>query len=300
MRTTLRKTLLALMVGVGMMGAVSVQAQTQKEWVFMGLPSHTIDLNEGTFSAEVSKNIDQTCANWAELTSRVNTFGYQYKAVAGKHVADADRKKGNHVGRLLCYGLWWNETKAYWHDSGGLSSAGSLICQEGQTFRYDMAQRTLGCYEWRDKCPEGTVNEGGVCVFEFPANDPLCDGKGGDSHGGVACEGDVVKPCVWVIPSFITDSVARKKTHACIKQHEQYHIDIGKEVGSYCVNGRLSTPYPNNYYGEWKAYEDTVTCVENAKAECKTQACLDQLETVRESLAKSATRNRNDYNSWGK
>ena len=168
MKHIIRKALLALMVGIGMMGAVSVQAQTQeKVWVRIG-----------------------------EYYSQPNVKYYGDQAICNFWVQ-------HEKGRTKPYDqdiYWTGEVINYFYATmpyKGCVVVNSVysrlsfkpLCDQG-IYSHD---RPDGCYEQKDKCPEGMVKgEGNVCELsckngEVAQPDGSCGCPEGKEKDGEEC-----------------------------------------------------------------------------------------------------------------
>jgi len=161
MRRKLKQMMLALMVGVGMMGAVSIQAQTQTGKVWVRVSDYVDGRgNIGTF--------DQFCQRYADWRA-TSAWPVTY---LGSYEITVSRPEGVNIGgSLKCSAINTLDNKDYVN--------AYFDCTKGGFFYLNHPD---GCYEQRDTCPEGTkADSEGICV-------PECwEGSVKDANGNCTC-----------------------------------------------------------------------------------------------------------------
>lgn len=291
MKRNLKKMLLALMVGVGIMGAVSVQAQTEKVKVYVG--PYTSEAN-GPITGIFTGSVDEICEQYLAADNEYRTSpGYPYYA----------RYPGG--GRINSWipGMWghWNGgIKVGWlncpfeaisivDESVKYTSAmgTGVKCEAGMMYEYAWE----GCYEERDNCEPGTINVEGFCVD--PCEEARKKGIGQGADGAVLCDGT---PCFWHQNIQGWNDMSEQHQgiiRSCILRHEQVHIDRDKQ-GCYlaeCVDGLMEPKkgeFQQRYwmYSERDAYLDTKICYEGALSGNACKGDQDCIDDIKERLRK--------------
>ena len=266
MRKRLKQVMLALMVGVGMMGAVGVQAQ-EKVWVDKGW---SIDSTTG-----VSGTVDEICE--AGIPARLQLYNEKYNGISYLSSEFSDGK-----AQISC-GTEGDKINIF-IDGNGMRFWPVVVSCDGGWSVKQLTSDGAKCYEQSNKCPEGTVKgEGNVCV------DPCEEArrKGGDQgdDAGVLCDGTI---CFW--PQNISGWDDMTEQHQdiirdCTKRHEQVHRDQDREgcYRSECKDGdgrRGAIDFIHGWYRERDAHQDTETCYRDALFDdaCEgNQACMDDI-----------------------
>lgn len=143
MKGNMKKLVLTLVAGVGVIGAVAAHAdgliyKEPARLYFAG--------NHALFDKQLQdSNIDSVCQEWMNFGMKYENWPSPgYKTVPGKHWVE--KNKDGKTWRLACYMLDRMSSDGSWRDPGAATSAGTLSCRDGQTFLYDMNAQTIGCY----------------------------------------------------------------------------------------------------------------------------------------------------------
>ena len=158
MKQYFKRMMLALMVSIGVMGAMGVQAQAQeKAWV-------RVD-DYCVFSINYSRcgSLDEICRDYVSF----------YSSGSVQFNGHSELKPG-----------YWPAARCFFNQyGGGVPPEASINFNPGCKVGRWSTERPDGCYEQRDNCPEGTVNEGGVCVPEKQCQGDLVK----DENGNCTC-----------------------------------------------------------------------------------------------------------------
>lgn len=164
MKQNLKKMLLALMVGIGMMGAVSVQAQTQEKVYVKVSDFYNLYISD----EGVTGTVDQLCE------AHVNAYDASYKYTGlWSWMGDRDIRCGVSTPT----------------PSSTVGLQMRVHCLKGGS----IDQELVGCYEQRDNCPDGTVKgKGDVCESnckegEVVQSDGSCGCPEGKEKDGEDC-----------------------------------------------------------------------------------------------------------------
>ena len=306
MTDTLRKALLALLVGVGMMGAVGIAQAQEKVW------ERVSDIY-GHWSDSPKGSIDEMCLFSIEVTRRANGYRYEVFYTGTYEI------RQNTSPPIRCFVT----TKPPWISGVSVSPT----CKEGGVWS---RERPDGCYKLVDNCPKGTVNEGGVCVEEcpegqtwdgeeclpkctegqsrqadktcacidgelingkcIPVNDEQCDQKDytATEAGGVSCNGDNYSICVWK-DRLAAQGYNSDEVYACAIAHEKAHIEHAARVMNQekytCNRNRLSVtgehsrevPLELAITEAWARSVERI-CLQEKRENCQSDNCRNEIE----------------------
>ena len=302
MRRKLKQVILALMVSVGMMGAIGLNgawaAESEKDWRYAG-PFEIVDTiaNTRTPAGNDAGQIicDKAMVYYNELVGKaIQRKNAHFEGLLQDGLNNGARANCSYDTRLNIRGEW-----GAWESQTVNIPIYTLRCTEGG-FLY--TGHLDGCYYVLDKCPQGTVrnpdhiwtcvpgcDEGkvkdpqtGKCVD--PCEEARKKGMDEGDDAGRLCDGTI---CFWSqnIPGW--DDM--KKQHQdvirdCTKRHEQIHLNQDRE-GCYLSeckeNGRKgAVDFIHGWYRERDAHQDTETCYRDALFDdaCKgDQACMDDV-----------------------
>jgi len=293
MKQNLKKMLLALMMGIGIVGAVSVQSQ-EKEWVRSGdYSAHYIPIGPllTIVPLGTAATLDGICQDIA-----IPRF-----APKGRY--DEEYYIYIYGGKRTSTGAQW--ITCYYTDveTNRQSNVGVYFTCNGDMIDLD---RPDGCYEEKDKCTADEIRnpETGECVVPctgigedgtaspkgcVPVNAEECDEKWEgrtNSVGFVSCNGENGENrsvCVFDDP-FFTDPEAAKFNRECTYVHEFTHIITEETYGGSCIDdmkqpddqGTLGASLA--YLSEHEAYTASTTCLLEKQRDCgANETCVNQL-----------------------
>ena len=346
MRTTLRKALLAVVVGVGMMGAVG--AQTNESFTYYEV--YRWNQYQGK-QVYFKGGMDQVCKESAQSDDYLRDYSSMFRHIeiqenlylGGAYTFNNPEGIATDIFcpiKITNTTIYSNETYVSTFDTHdpflaiireevlpsdpceGDSPPDWCPCEEGMERDFDTGR----CVPEVDKCPEGTVNEGGVCVPEDkcpegqtwdgeeclneceiaqkqgvqpPQGCPECPEESPMERyvGLVACDLRGEIPCAWYASEeVIPDPDAREKYRQCTVRHEKRHIVNSNCFGSFCsVYGFNMGRKPEIYQDEMIAYKETFDCLLEKEGECTTEECNDGMEKLKNNALERITSFYNKY-----
>lgn len=300
MKPNLKKILLALMLGIGVMGAVSVQAQG----IYEGRTWNQFYGEYNYFKGTPSEICAASIQSWyGEGYETQYPPSYRWVREGIYHGNYELRPSPPYTGPYIFCEASLKTT--YTYPSIPELDSVHLIEDFGATI--DIT---------KTECPEGTVNEGGVCVpkIECPSfeNRPVVrnpeTGEIIEYYGYVACNGEQRHACAWLNPNLSESPEAQDIARDCALVHEQYHIDNEQCFGGECNKDNYVDPLKDeNGNADKYFHADEVTanyadlaCLaegyeDGCFKKCTTSECIESCQEAIITAAKNTVAIKNSH-----